>query len=158
QRKGAGSRGSRGCVEVRTRRGPSPFVVSAKNSVGEVVQELGIGGQRIGRKSAVADNLRGYALLHFFLPALEYLEVGMAVRIDERGRYRQTAAVDHLDVDRGREPADRGDHFIANQDISGPGLGARAVDQGAAFEENRAHGFLTDAAPHTSAPARGFRR
>src|SRR4026209_2696034 len=139
QRKGARSRRPRGCVEVRTRRGPAPFVVSAKNSVGEIVQELGIGGQRIGRKSAVADDLRGYALRDLFLAALEYLEVGMAMRIDERGRDRQTAAVDHLGVDRRREPADRRDRFIADQYVSGPGLGTRTVDQDATFEENRTH-------------------
>ena len=112
---------------------PSPTRVAAENAVGELVQRLTIGRRRIGGETTVADNLSGDALQHFLRTVLQYLQVGMAVTVDETGRDGQPRAVNR-DIRGSGGCSERRDAPVFDPDIGGEWRAARSVNDGASLQ------------------------
>lgn len=73
---------------------PTPIPRAHQNGLRIVVQLLAPGAARVGRETAVAHHLRGYALIGFLAAVGQHLNIGVAVYVDEARRQRQTRAVD----------------------------------------------------------------
>jgi hypothetical protein len=103
-------------------------LTAAKDAIGEIVQQVQIRGRGIRRETAVADYLCSDSLSRFLAPIFEYLEVGVAVRVNEAGSDSQAAAVNHACVCGGFERVNLGDGIAGNEQISAPRRRAAAIN------------------------------
>src|SRR5882724_1313451 len=96
-------------IEIGFGAGPTPGVATAKNSVGEIVQQRQIRWNGIRREAAIADHLGCNSLGGLFTPAFQHLEIRVTMRIDKARRDRETVALDDARIGGSGEGTDVGD-------------------------------------------------
>ena len=103
------------------------------------MEQVAVGGHRVGRKATVANYLRCDSLRNFLRAIFQYLKIRMAVRIDETRGDRQPVTVNSPRVGGRLKNADPLNRRAGDQYINQTGRRTRAVDDRSAFEDNRAH-------------------
>ena len=92
---------------------PTPVLAaSIQNPVGKLMQSYTIARKWIRRKAAVADDIRGHALIGFRPIVFEHLQIGVTVDINKSRGYDQSCAIDYLGSKRAAKSAN-GNYFVA---------------------------------------------